>query len=119
MKKIIPLFLCLLFSASFISCNDGDDNGRKTVEVKVTGSANADIISVIVTFPDGSFESFTDIDENPWSRFFTYDLTLSAAAMASTTDGKSGQLTLQIIRDGRVVKENKASGTTLGVNATY
>ena len=52
MKKIIPLFLCLLFSASFISCNDGDDNDRKTVEVKVTGSANAEIANVQAEFED-------------------------------------------------------------------
>ena len=119
MKESIPLFLCRLFSASFISCNDGDDNDRKTVEVKVTGSANAEIANVQAEFEDGKTESFTDIDNVPWSVFYTYHGTISVSVAGRTTNGAEVQLTLQVIHNGKVVKEDRASGVAPIAVATY
>ncbi len=118
----LTLAVTLLFSA----CSKDDDGGPKgshKVVYKITGSDKAQIYNVVYFNESGDATSVTGVDDKTWtSSELTIPASVSAigiTASGATTDDKDGSLTVQIIVDGKVQKENTATGPILAASVQY
>jgi preprotein translocase subunit SecG len=126
MKKVTKLLtfsMCLLFLTALFSCKkDSNKNGGPySVEYKVTTSSNATISSVVHTNAQGDATSLTSVAGNSWSTKVTVQAGVSAISLGANggaTDA-SGTIKVQILIDGKVVKENTGSGTALTATTVY
>lgn len=126
MKKITFLIaFAITSSILFAGCSKDTDVSKSNHQVifKLIGSNNALISNVVYSNENGDPSSVTGVDSQNWT---SEELTISSSVQAitinggaSTTDGKDGKLTVQIIVDGKVKKENSSTGPTLVVQATH
>ena len=125
MKKYFSLILCSLFFMSLISCSDdnggngGGNVGTQTVTVKITGSANLVITSVVVTTGTGEMKTYADLSVNSWSKDISYEKMIAVAAGGSTSDEADGYMKVQILKGSTVLKESTSEGKTLVTTAAY
>jgi hypothetical protein len=122
MKKYFSLILCSLFFMSLISCSDdngGGNVGTQTVTVKITGSANLVITSVVVTTGTGEMKTYADLSVNNWSKDISYEKMIAVAAGGSTSDEADGNMKIQILKGNTVLKESTSEGKILMTTAAY
>jgi len=126
MKKIVFLsVLVLAVTVLFSGCSKDDEapKGSHKVVFKVIGSENAIISSVVYSNENGDPTSVTGIDANTWT---SDELTIpsSAPVVVITAGGDSiddndATLTVQILVDGEVKKENTSTGPYLSAQTSY
>lgn len=125
MKKI-PLIACLavVFTLSFMGCSKDDDGPADSHRIvfKAIASENALISSVVFTGESGDPTTVTGVDAATWTSdeliFPVSTPIVIIAANGSTTDGEDGELTVQIIVDGEVLKENTSTGPILSAQSS-
>ncbi|AFD06689.1 hypothetical protein [Solitalea canadensis] len=127
-KKILSIIVVLLaFSIVNVSCKKDDDNNPGTskerkVKFKAFTSDNAKISIAIHTNAQGDNQTNTNINAKTWE---SAEITIPASVPAinfgangsTNTLGDNGKLTVQIIIDGKVVKENVSNGDVLSASA--
>lgn len=127
MKKFpLVALLAVVVTLSFVRCSKDDDGGpagSHRVVFKAVASENAQISTVVYTNESGDPTTVTGVDASTWT---SEELTFPAATPliaigvnGSTTDDKSGELTVQIIVDGEVVKENTSTGPILSAQTSF
>ena len=124
-KKLLALSFCLVALTALISsCSKDDDNnngGPYEVEYKVTASSNATISTVVYGNAQGDPTSVTSLSGDTWSKKLTVNAgvqSISIGANATATDANA-TLKVEIIINGKVVKENTGSGQYLTATAVY
>lgn len=124
-RKLLALSFCLVVLTAFFSCSKDDDNiiknGPYDVEFKVTTSANASISSIIHTNASGEQTSLSSVSGNNWSSKVTVQAGVPAIAITASglAADASGTINVQILVNGKVVKENSGSGQALVAATTY
>lgn len=112
MKKILMLLLATIFT---IGCSKNDDNGDNdsaVYSIKVIGSKGVNISNVVITF-DGQTEALSDLSRDNWtSREYSVSSVFAASASAVGSDANS-TLTLQLLKNGKVIKESTSKGAFL------
>lgn len=126
MKKITFLIiLAIAGSFLFSGCSKDKDGpkGSHKVVFKLVGSNNVLISSIVYSNENGDPTSVTGVDSQNWtSEELTIPNSVHAITInggASTVDGEDGKLTVQIIVDGKVEKENSSTGPILSVQSVY
>lgn len=121
-KQLIPLFIVLICGAILLSCKkDKTEGNGYNVEYKISTSANAVIGTVIHTNAQGDPTTATNVGGTSWSAKVNVQAGVPAISLGgngATTSG-NGSMTVQIYIDGKLVKENSASGSVLSATTTY
>lgn len=128
-KKILSAIVLLLaFSIVSVSCSKDDDNTPDTkkerkVKFKAFTSDNATISIVIHTNAQGDAQTHTNVNAKTWeSPEITIPATVPAinfgANGGTINTNDNGKLTVQIIMDGKVVKENVSNGNILSATTS-
>ncbi|MET3114853.1 hypothetical protein AAKU52_002593 [Pedobacter sp. CG_S7] len=129
MKKYITLIL--IFTASIIlvsSCSKSDEaepdhgglKGKSSYKISYKLILPAKFVGqVVFTTPEGAASSKDDITGTWTSQEYTFLPETAAAitASASASDSSTGEMTIQILESGKVVKEVKSSGGTVSGTA--
>ncbi|GHT35687.1 hypothetical protein AGMMS49574_25640 [Bacteroidia bacterium] len=123
MRKCMLFALCSFLIVSLNSCgddsNEPDLSETRTVTVKITGSANLVIQSVIINNGTGEMQDYSDLSVNSWTKEISYKVAMGAGATGSTTDGENGSMKIQLLDGNKVLKESTAEGKTLSTDVAY
>ena len=128
-KKILSAIVLLLaFSIVSVSCSKDDDNTPDTkkerkVKFKAFTSDNAAISIIIHTNAQGDPQTLTNINAKTWE---SPEITIPSSVPAinfganggTINPNDNGKLTVQIIIDGKVVKENVSNGNILSATTS-
>jgi hypothetical protein len=123
MKKYAFFVLCSLLILSLHSC--GDDNKEadlgetRTVTVKITGSTNLIIESVMINNGTGEMKNYSNLAVNSWNKDVSYKIVVGAGVVGSTSDGENGSMKIQILDGNKVLKESTAEGKILITDVVY
>lgn len=122
-KKLLALSFCLVVLTAFFSCSKDDENnngGPYDVEFRVTTSANAPIMNIIHTNASGEQTALSSVGGNSWSSKITVQAGVPAIAINATAYAEAGgTIKVEILVNGKVVKENEGRGTALVASTTY
>jgi hypothetical protein len=131
MKRII-LAGAVLFAATMLvtSCKKDSNNpaspiptASRKVKFKAFASSNAKVSIVVHTNDQGDSQTHSNVNAQTWeSPEMTIPGSVPAVVIGAngqTNDlNENGTLTVQIIIDGKVVKENVSNGNVLSATAT-
>jgi len=123
-RKLLALSFCLVVLTAFFSCSKDDDNnngnGPYDVEFKVTTTGNAPISTIIYTNATGDQTALSSVGGASWSSKVTVQAGVPAIAIIATGYSETGgTIKVEILVNGKVVKENTGSGTALSASTTY
>jgi len=125
MKKIAKLLsvsLAVLVVTILFSCKkDEDKKSSHEVEYKVSVSGGA-ISTIVYTNNQGDVTTLTSVSGTSWSSG-KITVPSSVQAISFGANGSSANagsvMTVQIIVDGEVKKENTSTGTIMSATSTY
>lgn len=115
MKKVKVALVCAMVSMGLYSCNSDDSSSSGDgYEIVAKTSDNA-LINNIVVVEDGATETITELGKKEWSKSFSGKKVVAVSVTGGTVDAadKAGVLTLEVVKDGKVVKTSKADGSIL------
>jgi uncharacterized alpha/beta hydrolase family protein len=126
MKRIFSTAVLLAASTLFVASCKKDSKSTSSshkVQYKAFASSNASIYTIVYINAQGDATSKTGLNMQTWeSEEINVDAKVPAVnigANALVNTGTDGQLTVQILVDGKVVKENIGTGNVLTANTTY
>ncbi len=120
LKKIKVALICAVVAMGASSCSSDDSSSSDSgYEIVAKTSGNA-VIHNIVVVEGGSTESIADLGKKEWSKSFSGKKVVAVSVTGSTIDGedKKGLLTLEIIKDGKVIETSKSEGDILVASVT-
>lgn len=118
LRKAKVVLVCAMVSMGIFSCSSDDSSagpgGNGPYEIVAKTSDNA-LLNNIVVVEDGATETIADLGKKEWSKSFKGGkvVAVSVTGMTINNEDKNGELTLEIIKDGKVVKSSKANGNIL------
>ena len=131
MKKRIfaTLVLTMAFGLIGTSCSSDDDGSggssggsNRVVRYKAFASENARISTIAYTNAQGDVQTHLDVETVTWE---SPEITIPASVPAISFGGSAhvvtegqGTLTVQIIVNGQVVKENVSTGSSMSASTT-
>jgi len=118
LRKAKVVLVCAMVSMGIFSCSSDDnstgpgENGPYEIVAKTSDNA---VLNNIVVVEDGATETIADLGKKEWSKSFKGGkvVAVSVTGMTINNEDKNGELTLEIIKDGKVVKSSKANGNIL------
>lgn len=122
LRKAKIVLVCAMVSMGIFSCSSDDnssDGGSGSYEIVAKTSDNA-LIDNIVVVEDGATQTIADLGQKEWSKSFSGKKVVGVSVTGATlnTADKTGVLTLEVIKDGKVVKTSKSEGNILVASIT-
>ena len=115
LRKAKVVLVCAMVSMGIFSCSSDDSSSSSAAyEIVAKTSANA-VINNIVVVEEGATETIADLGKKEWSKSFSGKKIVAVSVTGGTinSEDKTGELTLEVIKEGKVVKTSKANGDIL------
>lgn len=120
--KILSLSLVVLAVTVLSACNKDDDNKKShVVEYKVSVTSG-EISAIVYTNNQGDQSTLTSVNGITWtSNKITVPSSVQTVGIGATGSSTSTDavMTVQIIVDGEVKKENTSIGSVMSATSTY
>ncbi|MBB1148837.1 MULTISPECIES: hypothetical protein [unclassified Myroides] len=119
LRKAKVVLVCAMVSMGLFSCSSDDNTSSNAAyEVVAKTSDNAVLRNIVVVEGDGTTESIADLGKKEWSKSFAGNKIVAVSVTAQTIDSEdnNGELTLEVVQGGKVIKTSKANGSVLVAN---
>lgn len=121
LAKILSLSLIVLTATLLFSCKKEDTKSSHVVEYRVSVTSGS-LSSLVYTNSQGDPTTKSNVSGSTWS---SGPITIPSSVQMvgfganGASDNESAEMTLQIIVDGVVKKENKSTGTIMTSTSSY
>ncbi|MGG5505359.1 MULTISPECIES: hypothetical protein [unclassified Myroides] len=115
LRKAKVVLVCAMVSMGIFSCSSDDSSSSSEAYEVVAKTSDNAVINNIVVVEDGATESIADLGKKEWSKSFSGKKIVAISVTGGTIDSEdqTGVLTLEVVKDGKVVKTSKANGNIL------
>ncbi|MBB1138419.1 hypothetical protein [Myroides sp. WP-1] len=115
LRKAKVVLVCAMVSMGIFSCSSDDSSSSSEAYEIVAKTSDNAVINNIVVVEDGATESIADLGKKEWSKSFSGKKVVAVSVTGGTIDNddQSGVLTLEVVKEGKVVKTSKANGNIL------
>ncbi|MVX36994.1 MULTISPECIES: hypothetical protein [Myroides] len=126
-KKAKLAIVCAIAFSGLISCSSDDNSsdtatpeqkGKYVVVAKTTDNA---YLGNIVVVNNGTTETIANLGKTEWTKTFdkASNVAVSVTGHAIDMNDETAEMTIQLLKNGKVEKESKASGSVLVGNITF
>ncbi|WP_158961432.1 hypothetical protein [Myroides fluvii] len=115
MKKVKIALVCAMVSMGVYSCSSDDNSSSESSYEIVAKTSDNAVLNTIVVVEGGTTETIADLGKKEWSKSFSGKKVVAVSVTGGTLnqEDKTGVLTLEVVKNGKVVETSKANGNIL------